>query len=51
LLVSYRLAEQDAPLKPMRLFLPWAGLATLLFIAAVWLLLQPMEMRGTMLGG
>lgn len=51
LMVSYRLAEQDSPLKPFRLFLPWAGLATILFIAAIWLLLQPMEMRGTMLGG
>lgn len=51
LLVGYRLAEQDAPLKPLRVFLPWAGVATLLFLAAIWLLSQPMEMRGTMLGG
>ena len=51
LLVSYRLAEQDSPLKPMRAFVPWAGVAALLFLAAVWLLLQPMEMRATMLGG
>jgi hypothetical protein len=51
LLVSYRLAEEDAPVKPMRVFLPWAGIATILFAAAIWLLSQPMEMRGTMLGG
>jgi hypothetical protein len=51
LLVSYRLAEQDSPITPMRAFLPWAALATLLFAAAIWLLSQPMEMRGTMLGG
>ena len=51
LLVSYRLAEQDSPVKPMRAFVPWAGVAVILFSAAIWLLSQPMEMRGTMLGG
>ena len=51
LLVSYRLAEQDAPHKPLPAFLPWAAVAVLLFFAAVWLLTQPMEMRGMMLGG
>jgi hypothetical protein len=29
-------------------FLPWALLITVLFALAVWILLQPMEMRGTM---
>jgi hypothetical protein len=51
LLVSYRLAEEDSPVKPMRAFVPWAGVAVILFSAAIWLLSQPMEMRGTMLGG
>jgi hypothetical protein len=51
LLVSYRLAEEDSPVKPMRAFVPWAGVAVILFAAAIWLLSQPMEMRGTMLGG
>ena len=51
LLVAYRLAQQDSPLKPSRLFLPWATLAMLLFLAALWLLQQPMEMRGTILSG
>jgi hypothetical protein len=51
LLVSYRLAEEDSPVRPVRAFLPWAGVAAILFAAAVWLLSQPMEMRGTMLGG
>jgi ferredoxin len=32
-------------------FLPWAALLTLLFAAAIWLMSQPMEMRGTMLAG
>jgi hypothetical protein len=51
LLVSYRLAEQDAPTKAVRVFLPWASLAAVISIAALWLLSQPMEMRGTILGG
>lgn len=51
LLVSYRLAEQDAPSKPVRVFLPWATLAIILSAAAIWLMSQPMEMRGTILGG
>ena len=51
LLVSYRLAEQDAPAKTVRVFLPWASLAAVLSLAAVWLMSQPMEMRGTILGG
>jgi hypothetical protein len=51
LLVSYRLAQQDAPAKTLRVFLPWASLAIILCIAAIWLIMQPMEMRGTLLGG
>ena len=51
LLVSYRLAEQDAPANAVRVFLPWAGLVAILSIAAIWLLSQPMEMRATILGG
>ncbi|MCX2727626.1 FesM [Thermomicrobium sp. 4228-Ro] len=30
--------------------LPWLGLNTLLFLFGIWLLGQPMEMRGTLLG-
>lgn len=51
LLVSYRLAEQDAPANALRVFLPWATLAVIMSAAAIWLLSQPMEMRGTILGG
>jgi len=28
------------------LFAPWAGVATALYITGVWIILQPMEMRG-----
>jgi len=32
-------------------FLPWAALITLLFAIGVWIVLQPMEMRGMMAAG
>jgi hypothetical protein len=50
-LVAWRLAEHDSPTAPRHAFLPWAVLHLLLALAAVWLLSQPMEMRGTFLGG
>ncbi len=31
-----------------RLFLPWAALATILYVAGVWIILQPMQMRGVL---
>lgn len=57
LLVAYRLADQDsAPgqsneRQTLRVFAPWAALLTLLFTVAIWLMGQPMEMRGTFLVG
>lgn len=51
LLVLYRLAARNESGSPWRAFLPWAGLITLLFLAAIWLMGQPMEMRGTFLAG
>jgi len=51
LLVAFRIAERETPGRALPAFLPWAGLALLLATTAVWLLLQPMEMRGTFLGG
>jgi hypothetical protein len=51
LLVSHRLAEKNAPRSPWRVFAPWAVLLTLLLGCAVWLMAQPMEMRGTFLAG
>jgi hypothetical protein len=50
-LVAYRLSQElDGP-SPWPAFVPWAGLLTLLLLAAVWLMGQPMEMRGTFLAG
>ena len=50
LLVAYRLSEEDAPQHPGRAFFFWAVLLLVLFLAANWLMNQPMEMRGTFLG-
>lgn len=51
LLAAFRIAEREYPGRAARTFLPWAGLSILLWTAALWLLSQPMEMRGTFLGG
>jgi hypothetical protein len=51
LLVAYHLATTDKVRRPWGAFLPWAALVTLLFLAAVWLMGQSMEMRGTFLVG
>jgi hypothetical protein len=51
LLVVYRLAEEDPETHTGRVFSVWAGLCLLLWISALWLLSQPMEMRGAFLGG
>lgn len=51
LLVAYRISVRDYIARPWQAFIPWAVLCVLLCGAAVWLLNQPMEMRGTFLGG
>jgi hypothetical protein len=51
LLVAYRLATREAERRAWAAFLPWAALLSLLFAAAIWLMGQPMEMRGTFLVG
>jgi hypothetical protein len=51
LLVAYRLAEEHDANQPWRAFVPWAVLLSLLLAGAIWLMGQPMEMRGTFLVG
>jgi ferredoxin len=51
LLVAYRLAEDDSPRRPLRAFSPWAAVCLLLFLASLWLMTQPMEMRATFMSG
>ena len=50
LAVAYRMAEEDSPRHPLRVFLPWAIVCLILLAAAVWLMGQPMDMRGTFPG-
>lgn len=50
LLVAWQLAQRDAPRRTWRAWLPWAGLALVLATCAFWLMAQPMEMRGVVVG-
>jgi ferredoxin len=49
LLVTHRLAEEDSPERPMRAFIPWGTVCLLIWLAAIWLMYQPMEMRATLM--
>jgi hypothetical protein len=51
LAVVHHLAEEDCVARPMRAFLPWALVCVLIGLASIWLMLQPMEMRATLMGG
>jgi hypothetical protein len=53
LYAAWRIALRDAKSRwqACRISLPWAGLALLLFAVGVWIVFQPMEMRGTLTGG
>jgi ferredoxin len=51
LMVIHSLAEEDAPKRSMGAFVPWAAVSTLLWIASMWLIFQPMEMRATFMNG
>lgn len=50
LLVAWRIAQRDFGARAGRAFVPWALLCATLFVAAAWLMTQPMEMRGTVMG-
>ncbi|HEY3787450.1 MAG TPA: hypothetical protein VGL71_01290, partial [Urbifossiella sp.] len=49
-IVAIRLARADCPSASWRAYLPWLALHAAVFAAGVWLMGQPMEMRGTFLG-
>jgi ferredoxin len=51
LAVTHGLAEEDSPASPLRAFIPWATVCALLWIASLWLIFQPMEMRATLMSG
>ena len=51
IIVAVSLAQTDCPSAPRRAYLPWVVLHVVLWALAIWVLTQPMEMRGTFLGG
>jgi hypothetical protein len=51
LILTHHLAEEDSPGDSRRAFAPWAAVCILVWCAALWLILQPMDMRGTFLAG
>jgi polyferredoxin len=53
LVAIYRIAQREVGrgTRAIRASLPWGALALLLSAAGAWLLSQPMEMRGTLMGG
>jgi len=54
LYTAYRIGitEANGPAAPSKAVLPWALLLVLLFAVGIWILFQPMQMRGTMgMGG
>ena len=52
LYTGYRIALSRSPRRSLALkaLAPWAVLILLLFAAGVWIVFQPMEMRGTLPG-
>ena len=52
LYTGYRIALNQCPerLRAVGAFLPWGVLIVVLFATGVWIILQPMQMRGTMPG-
>jgi hypothetical protein len=51
LLVAFRMAQEDSPGRVMRAFAPWASVSMIIWLASVWLMYQPMEMRAMLMGG
>jgi polyferredoxin len=51
LAIAWLIAERDHPRATARAAWPWGAVIVLLAAAAVWIFMQPMEMRGTTLAG
>lgn len=50
-LVAWQIAREKFPQQTFAAFFPWALVHAVLFGSAIWMLSQPMDMRGTFLGG
>jgi hypothetical protein len=49
LAVGYRISRDDKLVRrPLRTLAPWAVLMVVLFALGVWIVLEPMQMRGTL---
>jgi cytochrome c oxidase assembly factor CtaG len=49
LYVGWRIAGQMTSNRRFATFIPWGALATVLYATGVWIIFQPMEMRGMMM--
>lgn len=50
-MVAWAISRELAPSRVWASFFPWGLLHFLLFVSGVWIMNQPMDMRGTLLGG
>ncbi|KAA5543279.1 FesM [Roseiconus nitratireducens] len=50
-MIAWSIASQRSSNRIALRFAPWAALHLLLYVSAVWIMNQPMDMRGTFLGG
>jgi hypothetical protein len=46
---AWRVAQKFDRKRALRVFAPWAVMTTLLFCYGIWIVFQPMQMRGTMM--
>ena len=51
LLVVRHLSQEENTGHPVRAFIPWASVCLLIWLGAMWLMFQPMEMRVTLMNG
>jgi hypothetical protein len=51
LATAYQISERDYPRRSVAALIPWLAVIFVLGATALWILLQPMEMRGTGLLG
>ncbi|MEX1119781.1 MAG: cytochrome c oxidase assembly protein, partial [Terrimicrobiaceae bacterium] len=49
LFMLWRIAARAPGASPRRAFSPWAVIATTLYLLGLWIIFQPMEMRGTLM--
>ncbi len=51
LAVTHAISQRDYPDRPARASMPWIAVVLILAVTAAWIVFQPMDMRGTGLGG